>query len=92
LSRKDLKKSSTAVQSGHAVAEFLLYGPDTEWDNGTLVYLGVRNLDELNNWCSKLSEKKIEWVGFKEPDLNNELTAIAVVLKDRDFFSELNLL
>ena len=39
LVRKDLGRSQQAVQSGHAVAEYLLKRPDTKWDNGTLVYL-----------------------------------------------------
>jgi len=92
LTRKDLLLSSSAVQAGHAVAEFLLHGPSTEWCNGTLIYLGVRDLRELNEWCQSLNEKGIEWVGFREPDLAGELTAIAVASDDRMFFSDLRLL
>lgn len=29
--RKDLSKSQQAVQAGHALAEYLLKGPATEW-------------------------------------------------------------
>jgi len=50
LVRKDLSKSQQAVQAGHVVAEYLLRGPHTMWDNGTLVYLGVRNENELKFW------------------------------------------
>ena len=50
LVRKDLSKSQQAVQGGHAVAEYLLRGPSTAWPNGTLVYLGVRNEDDLKFW------------------------------------------
>ena len=50
LVRKDLSKSQQAVQAGHVVAEYLLRGPRTVWDNGTLVYLGVRNENELKFW------------------------------------------
>jgi len=50
LVRKDLSKSQQAVQGGHAVAEYLLHGPSTAWTNGTLVYLGVRNENELKFW------------------------------------------
>jgi hypothetical protein len=92
LTRKDLSRSSSAVQAGHALAEFLLRGPVTEWNNGTLVYLAVRNLEELVEWCCKLNEKRIKWVGFREPDLDDELTAIAVVSNDKMFFSRLRLL
>ena len=55
LVRKDLSPSQRAVQAGHAVAEWLLRGPKTDWDNGTLIYLGVRNEDELNCWMRKLT-------------------------------------
>ena len=92
LTRKDLRRSSSAVQAGHALAEFLLRGPITEWNNGTLVYLSVRDLKELEEWCCELNEKRIKWVGFREPDLDDELTAIAVVSDDKMFFSRLRLL
>ncbi len=92
LTRKDLRKSSPAVQAGHAVAEFLLKNPDTKWDNGTLIYLGVRNLHELRKWSHRLDNEDIKWVGFKEPDINNEMTALATVLDNNRFFSRLRLL
>lgn len=50
LVRKDFSKSQQAVQAGHAVAEYLLRGPSTFWGNGTLVYLGVRDENELKWW------------------------------------------
>jgi hypothetical protein len=48
--RKDLSKSQQAVQAGHALAEYLLHGPSTAWQNGTLIYLGVKNENELKFW------------------------------------------
>jgi hypothetical protein len=48
--RKDLYKSQQAVQAGHALAEYLLHGPPTAWHNGTLIYLGVSNENELKFW------------------------------------------
>jgi hypothetical protein len=50
LVRKDLSRSQQAVQAGHAVGEYLLRGPSTVWGNGILVYLGVRNEEELKWW------------------------------------------
>ena len=73
LVREDLSKSQQAVQAGHAVAEYLLRGPATFWSNGTLVYLGVKNEQELLYWGNKLNN----FVGFREPDRGNELTAVA---------------
>jgi hypothetical protein len=91
LVRKDLPFNQQAVQAGHAVAEYLLHGPKTPWNNGTLVYLGVRNEIDLEYWTEKLDRKSIEWVGFREPDMANELTAVSVAGNDR-VFKKLNLL
>jgi len=89
--RKDLHPSQQAVQAGHAVAEFLLRVPDTKWRNGILVYLGVDNEEQLNRWTYKLDFKDIEWAGFREPDIGNQLTAIASVGNDR-IYSKLKLI
>jgi len=75
--RKDLSISQRAVQAGHAVAEFLLRGPFSRWNNGTLIYLGVKGLNQLENIKNKFEREDIPYIEFKEPDLNNEITAIA---------------
>ena len=79
LVRKDLGKSYGAVQASHSVAEYLLRGPRTEWNNGTMVLLEVENQKELKKWTQKLAYKGIDWVGFTEPDTGDELTAITAV-------------
>ena len=76
--RKDLSKSQQAVQAGHAVAEYLLRGPFTFWGNGTLVYLGVRDKEELTHWNSRITDFGYETAEFYEPDMDNEITAFAV--------------
>ena len=91
LLRKDLNPSYQAVQGGHAVAELLLRGPTLSWDNGTMVYLGVKDEDELKYWAEKLEFKDIDFAGFIEPDLNNEMTALATV-HTGEVFSNLKLL
>ena len=85
LLREDLNPTYGAVQAGHAVTEFLLRGPRTEWNNGTLVYLGMKNEEELIAWGERLSIKGLEWAGFREPDIGNELTAIACVTDGKVF-------
>ena len=89
--RKDLSPSQRAVQAGHAVAQFLLHGPISRWSNGTLVYLGVKGLHQLENLKRKLHEQNIEFTEFREPDIGNETTAIASDQPCK-FFERLNLL
>jgi len=76
LVRNDLKRSSPAVQAGHAVAEFMLKYPDCEWNNNYLIYLRIRNLEDLEYW-NELLDNTTKAI-FHEPDLSNEMTAIAV--------------
>ena len=90
LVRKDLSGSSPAIQAGHAVAAYLLSKPNT-WANTTLIYLGIDSGEELQKWANKLSFKEHDWIGFEEPDLDNELTAIATI-SDGKIFSNLKLL
>ncbi len=76
--RKDLPKSQQAVQGGHALAQLLLDN-QTTWNNGTLVYLGVSNIKILEDIYKNLFLQKEVVSKFEEPDLLNELTAIAVL-------------
>jgi hypothetical protein len=89
LVRKDLDPQYRAVQAGHAVAEWLLH--NQSWRNETLIYLGVPNEFSLYRWADKLDRKGIEWMGFREPDIGNQLTAIASV-NDGRIFKNLELL
>lgn len=89
--RNDLTNSQRAVQAGHVVAEFLLRGPSTEWKNGTLVYLGVDNLFQLEKLKYQLTLNDISFVEFKEPDIDHETTAIATDKYSKKF-KKLNLL
>lgn len=89
--RKDLSPSQWAVQAGHAVAEFLLRGPFSRWSNGTLIYLGVKGLNQLENLKYKLDTLGVVYSEFKEPDIGNETTAIATD-KYCELFNKLRLL
>jgi hypothetical protein len=88
--RKDLTSSQQAVQAGHAVAEYLLENP-VNWKNETLIYLGVKGLAQLENIKRKLKFQNINYIEWKEPDLNNETTAIASDRSNK-IFKKLNLL
>jgi hypothetical protein len=81
LVRNDLSKSQQGVQGGHALAQFMLDYPDLaqEWNNRTIVYLKadfqvVESLEKIlpdNVLIDGISS-------FKEPDIGDQLTAIAV--------------
>lgn len=89
LVRKDLPESYRAVQAGHAVAAWLLR--DRSWNNETLIYLSVPNEASLYRWANKLDLKGVNWVDFREPDIGNQMTAMAV-LSDGKIFKNLKLL
>ena len=89
--RKDLSTSQQAVQAGHALAEYLLHGPFSRWQNGTLIYLGVKGLNQLENLKRKFKLENIKFIEFREPDLNNETTAIATD-ESNEHIERLNLL
>jgi len=89
--RKDLSTSQQAVQAGHALAEYLMHGPFSRWQNGTLIYLGVKGLKQLENIKHKFEMEEIPYIEFREPDLNNETTAIATDTQNR-IVEKLNLL
>ena len=72
-----LTPSQQAVQAGHAVAEFLIKNPNTQWRNGYLVYLTDRPYNYDVRSCSGLRIGFQEYAEFKEPDLENHVTAYA---------------
>jgi hypothetical protein len=75
LVRKDLSETYRCVQGSHALAQFALEFPEEfkKWNNSTIVFLGVRNLIELKTIKGKLMFCSV----FREPDLENQETAIA---------------
>ena len=89
--RKDLSTSQRAVQAGHALAAYLLHSPNFRWKNEILIYLGVKGLTQLLNLKRKLDLRGINYVEFHEPDLNNEITAIASD-EENKIFERINLL
>lgn len=84
---KDLDPVYGCVQGGHAVAQYLIdnQGKD-KWSNEYLIYLYA----DLSIWIDKLNAKNLNYSFFKEPDLNNRITAIALE-NDGKIFKKLNL-
>lgn len=89
--RKDLTTSQQAVQAGHALAEYMLHSLNLRWKNQTLIYLGVKDGFQLEKLKYQLLKSDITFFEFKEPDLNNETTAISTD-QHSEIFEKLNLL
>lgn len=53
--------------------------------------LGIKDLSELEYEIDKLKRKNIKFTEFREPDLNNEITSIAVY-SDKKLFRNLELM
>ena len=61
-------------QGGHAVAQWLLEHPNQDWNNNYLIYLYA----DLDKWKVRLDLVNKDYSSFYEPDLDNQLTAIAL--------------
>jgi hypothetical protein len=79
LVRLDLSESYRFVQGAHALAQYTLghIALSKEWGNSTIVFLGVRNLRELQRWEMLLGESHKTFCTFYESDLDYQLTGIA---------------
>ena len=79
LVRKDLGSPYKLVQGAHALAQYALENTQlfNEWGNQTIVFLDVNDEKALHKWKDKLfySDKVIST--FREPDIDNQLTAIS---------------
>ena len=62
------------VQGGHAACQFLIDHPESKWKNDYLIYL----YGDVEKIRYKLSSKGKVFSEFREPDLDNMLTSIAV--------------
>lgn len=78
-----------AVQGGHAIAQWMLEHHDNlYWKNETVVYLSC----DIEKMLYVLRDQDISI--FREPDLDNAITSIAVVENSANmkFFKHLKLL
>lgn len=91
LIRNDIPLAYQGVQGGHAVAQWLLENPQQTWNNNILVYLKVKDLQDLQRWIFKLDLKQVKYSKFIEPDIGDEITAIATQA-DEKLFQKLNLM
>lgn len=82
VTRANLKPGQQASQLAHVSREFQEEWPDIErsWykESNTIVLLSVANEHSLRELVSKANELGIKTATFREPDLKNALTAIAL--------------
>lgn len=86
VTRRDLAPGTQAVQGMHALVEFSAYHTEEyfKWfrESNHLCFLSVDSELELDKLCSKLYNAKVKYCGFREPDLNMTLTALAIEASD----------
>lgn len=88
LTRKDMSQGQKAVQSGHAIAQYIIdHNPHQNglWSNGSIINLELGSEKSLKKWIKKLEELGIKYSIFREPDMNNEITSIAALHKGEIF-------
>lgn len=82
VTRRDLSPGYQAVQPAHALAEFAIKYPKTfkNWqvNQKNLVVLSAANELALTDLFKKAEQAGLKCVLFKEPDIGNESTAIAI--------------
>lgn len=86
VTRRDLSPGYQAVQASHSTIQFVFEYPETSsfWiKNPYLVHLSVENEEKLHILISKLKKSNLKYSVFREPDLNNQVTAIAIEPSDK---------
>ena len=87
ITRQDLSAGYQAVQSAHAAIEFQHEHPEIakQWNTESkyLVFLSVPNEQSLLHLLEKIKIRELKHSVFREPDINNQVTAIAVEPSER---------
>lgn len=82
ITRKDISPGYQGVQGMHAAIQFGMEYPTTnkEWfeKSNYLGFLSVPNEEELISLAEKANRLGIECSIFREPDIDNQATAIAL--------------
>lgn len=70
------------MQSAHACIDFQHQHPDiaSKWnkESNYLVFLSVPNESELERYIERFKEHNLKHTVFREPDIGNQITAVAV--------------
>ena len=82
ITRQDLHPGYQAVQSAHAGIDFQHEYPEIakQWNKQSnyLIILSVENEEQLFLCLEKFNYYNLKTTAFREPDIGDELTAIAV--------------
>jgi len=83
VGRRDLSVGSQAAQTGHALAELCVRQRDgglMDWadNHKTLIIVSVKDEDELRALSKALNSAGVRVQPFFEPDMDDQMTAIAV--------------
>lgn len=82
VTREDLSPSQQAVQSAHAAIDFCFNHPQRAgpWfkESNYLILLSVKNESELLLLIEECRKKQLKYSRFIEPDLGNQVTAVAI--------------
>ena len=85
VTRKDLTPGYQATQAIHAAVQFVFEHPEIakEWyKDPYLAVLSTQDENSLKNLIKKAKERGIKVSVFREPDIDNEITAIALEPSD----------
>lgn len=86
VSRRDISFGYQAVQAGHAAIQFQHEHPELAqlWYNKSnyLAFLTVTNEEALEELIRKAESRGIKHSVFREPDMGNEITAVAFEASD----------
>lgn len=82
ITREDLTNGQQSVQSCHAAIDFIFQHPSraSPWheESNYLVQLVAKDEQHLLKIIASCQMRMIDYTIFREPDLNNEITAIAL--------------
>jgi hypothetical protein len=81
VTRRDLSFGAQSIQCGHAAIDFQHQHPELAklWHSHSnyLAYLTVKDEQELIDLIVKATLRGIKYTIFREPDINNQITAVA---------------
>lgn len=95
LVRNDLSFAQKAVQGTHAGIEAARHYLKSDDEHPSVIYCSIKNENKLMKCADEFKSKGIDFQIFREPDRNNEATALAsqpLTGKDRETFKRFQLL